>query len=307
MNTLLSLLTASVLVVVPANAMAAQLGGGAIKGPPTDTVSRGVWEQIWFKTPRSLPGRTDISMEVDNLRCDDPAFGAPANAPVTTSVNRFENVKIARDGSFSATFVLDQTAPTGEKSKGRSILKGKLHGGEATGTIKASIDVTDENGNPKTTCTLKRTRWFASSGAAGRERVAKPDGRHYYGVNGTRSSTGTRLSAVVNLNRRRTKGAIVVGYNARCEQDPNNPFFGGADYSPPFRVKDGKFTQTETYDSGDPAGAGFATRISTRYVGRFVEGGVKGTLRIQATLYQDGQEIDRCDTGKVKWRAALAS
>src|SRR5688572_11152307 len=305
MKTLLSLLTASVLVVVPANAMAAQLGGGAVKGPPS-SVSRGVWEQVWFKTPRSLPGRMEVLMEVDNLRCEDPAFGAPANAPVTTGVNRFENVKVARDGSFSATFVLDQTAPTGEKSKGRSALKGKVNGGEATGTIKASIEVTDENGAPKTTCTLKRTRWFASSAAVSRQRVERPDGRHYYGVNGTRSA-GTRLNAVVNLNRRRTKGAIVVGFNARCEQDPNNPIYGSADYSPIFRVKDGKFTQTETYDLGDPAGPGFAARITTRYVGAFVEGGVKGTLRIRATLFQDGQEIDRCDTGTVKWRAAQAS
>jgi hypothetical protein len=288
------------LLAAPANA--AQLGGAAIVGSP-GSVNRGVFEQIWFKTPRTLPGRMDVSMEVDNLRCADPAFGAPANAPITTGVNRFEDVKVARDGTFSATFVLDQTAPTGEKSNGRSILKGTLGNGEASGTIKASIDVTDENGNPKTTCKLKRTRWFASTADVSRERVERPDARRFYGWNGTRSD-GTRLNAIVNLNRARKKGAIVIGYNARCTEDPNNPLFGGADYSPVFKIKNGEFTQSETYDLGDPSGAGFAARITTHYDGAFVEDGVKGKLRVRATLFQDGQEIDRCDTGKVKWRAA---
>src|SRR4029453_5015550 len=97
----------------------------------------------------------------------------------------------------------------------------------------------------------------------GREGVPQPGGRHYYGVNDTRSGSGTRLDAIVNLNRARTKGAIVVGYNARCG-DPDNPFFGGVDFSPIFSVKDGEFTQTETYEFGEPDGAGFAGRISTR-------------------------------------------
>jgi hypothetical protein len=302
MKKLLPLLTLSLLVAVPANAVAAQMGGGAAVGPPSAT-NRGVFEQIWFKTPRSRPGRMDVGMEVDNLRCDAPAFGAPANAPVTTGVNSFENVQVKRDGSFSATFVLDQTAPTGEKSKGRSTLKGKIEDGHASGTIKAFIDVTDENGNAKTRCELDRTRWFASSERANGDRVAKPDARRYYGVNGTRASSGTRLNTVVNLNRARKKGAVVIGYNARCTEDPNNPFFGGADYSPVFSIEDGKFSVNETYSFGDPSGAGFAGRITTRYSGAFTEGGVKGKLRIRATLFQDGQEIDRCDTGKVKWWA----
>ena len=221
-------------------------------------------------------------------------------------MNRFEDVRVARDGSFSATFVLDQTAPTGEKSKGRSTLKGKLNGDHASGTIKAFIDVTDENGNPKTRCELPRTRWFASTGRASRERVTQPDGRRYFGVNDTRSDpSNTRLNAVVNLNRARTKGAIVIGYNSRCQEDPNNPIFGGVDYSPIFRIEDGKFSMDETYSFGEPAGSGFAGRITTRYDGAFVRDGVKGTLRIRATLFQDGQEIDRCDTGKVKWRSSL--
>lgn len=292
------------LVAVPADAGAAQLGGGAILGPPS-SFNRGVFEQVWFKAPRSLPGRMDVGMEVDNLRCPDPAFGAPANAPITTGPNLFENVKVARDGSFSATFVLDQTAPTGEKSKGRSTLKGKLTGGRATGTIKAFIDVTDENGNPKTRCELERTRWSASSARVSGDRVTQPDARRYIGVNGTRAlGAKTRLPAIINLNRARTRGAIVIGYNARCERDPNNPVFGGPDYSPIFRVKDGEFTKSETYTFGDPSGAGFAGRITTHYAGAFVLSGVKGTLRVQATLYQDGQEIDRCDTGKVGWHAA---
>ena len=305
MKNLLAVLTLSALVVVPANAGAAQFGGAAIVGPPGAT-NRGVFEQIWFKTPRSLPGRMNVGMEVDNLRCEDPAFGGPANVPVTTGVNRFKDVRVARDGSFSATFELDQTAPTGEKSKGRSTLKGTLRGGQATGTISAFINVTDENGNRKTRCELARTRWTASSARVGRKRVERPEGRRYFGVNDTRSSTSnTRLSAIVNLNRARKKGAIVVEFNARCTEDPENPFFGGADYSPIFRIEDGKFTKRETYTFGEPSGAGFAGRISTRYGGAFVRDGVKGTMRIRVTLFQDGQEIDRCDTGRVKWRAAM--
>jgi hypothetical protein len=296
MKKLLPVLILAALAAVPANAVAAQMGGGAIVGGP-GAANRGVFEQIWFKTPRSLPGRMDVEMEVDNLRCDDPAFGAPANAPVTTGVNSFENVRVARDGSFSATFVLDQTAPTGELSKGRSTLKGKLKGKHASGTISASIDVTDENGNPITKCKLARTRWFASSERVSGERLTKPDARRYFGVNGTRASSRTRLNTVVNLNRARKKGAIVIGYNARCTEDPENPFFGGADYSPIFRIEDGKFSMEETYSFGDPSGAGFAGRLTTRYAGAFAEDGVKGTLRIRATLFQDGQEIDRCDTG----------
>jgi len=305
MKKLLPVLTLCSLVAIPANANAAQMGGGAVVGPPGGA-NRGVFEQIWFKTPRSLPGRMDVEMEVDNLRCDDPAFGAPANAPVTTGVNSFEDVRVARDGSFSATFVLDQTAPTGEKSTGRSTLKGKLDGKRASGTIRAVIDVTDESGNPKTKCVLERTRWVASSERVTGERVQKPEARRYFGVNGTRASSRTRLNTVVNVNRARTKGAIVIGYNARCQEDPENPFFGAADYSPIFRIEDGKFSMKETYSFGEPSGAGFAGRITTRYAGAFAEGGVKGTLRIRATLFQDGQEIDRCDTGKVKWRAAQA-
>jgi hypothetical protein len=302
---ILPLLAVAVVAAVPASAVAAQMGGGAVVGPPSAT-NRGVFEQIWFKTPRALPGRMEVGMEVDNLRCEDAAFGVPANTPVTTGVNTFEDVRVKRDGSFSATFVLDQTAPTGETSKGRSTLKGKVNGQHARGTIKAFIDVTDEAGNAKTRCELPRTRWFASSERVAGERVEKPDARRYFGVNGTRAGSGTRLNTVVNLNRARTKGAIVIGYNARCQEDPNNPFFGAADYSPIFTIEDGKFSMRETYTFGEPSGAGFAGRITTRYSGAFAEGGVKGTLRVRATLFQDGQEIDRCDTGKVKWRAVQA-
>jgi hypothetical protein len=303
MKKLLPVLTLAALAAIPGNASAAQFGGGAIVGPPAGDSGRGVVEQVWFKTPRSLPGRMNVSMEVDNLRCEDPAFGAPAGAPVTTGVNRFEKVKVARDGSFSATLVLDQTAPTGERSKGRSTLKGKVSGRRAKGTISSFLNVSDENGNRKTRCELARTRWVASAARVSRKRVTRPDGRRYFGVNDTRSS-GTRLNAVVNLNRARKKGAIVIGYNARCTEDPENPIFGGADYSPVFRIRDGKFSSAETYSFGDPDGAGFAGRINARYTGAFVQGGVKGRLRIRVTLFQDGQEIDRCDTGKVKWRAS---
>lgn len=303
MNRFIAAALLAALVAVPARADAAQLGGAAILGPPK-SFNRGVFEQIWFKTPRSVPGRMDVGMEVDNLRCPDPAFGAPANAPISTGVSVFRDVKVARDGSFSAKFVLDQTAPTGEKSKGRSTLKGKLTEGGATGTIKAFIDVTDENGTPKTRCELDRTRWFASSSRVSGDSVTQPEGRRYIGVNNTRAiRSKTRLPAIVNLNRARTKGAIVIGYNAPCEKDPNNPF-GAPDYSPIFRVQDGEFKRSETYTFGDPSGAGFAGRITTRYAGAFVSGGVKGSLRVRATLYQDGQEIDRCDTGTVGWHAA---
>lgn len=175
---------------------------------------------------------------------------------------------------------------------------------KATGTISASIDVTHANGAPKTRCKLSRTRWFAASAPrVSRKRLKKPDGRRYFGVNGTRSASDkTRFPVIVHLTRSRKRGAIVVSYNARCG-DPKEPVFEGADYSPIFKVRKGKFTSSETYDSGNPAGPGFAARITTRYAGAFVKRGVRGTLRIRTTLFQDGKKIDSCDTGTVKWRA----
>lgn len=293
------------LAALPASATGAELGGGAIFGPPT-AVDRGVGEEIFFKAPRSLPGRMNVAIDVDNLRCAEPAFGVPANTPVTNGINRFPRVRVARDGTFSASAVIDETNAEGGRNRGRSTLKGTLRGASASGTISAFIKVTDASGAPQTRCELAPKRWFAKSATrVSRERVRRPDGRRYFGVNnGIRSeTTKSRLPAIVNLTRSRRRGAIVMNYNARCTQDPSQPIFGSADFSPIFRVRAGKFAVGETYNSGDPAGPGFAARITTRYTGAFVRRGVKGTFRIRATLFQDGTEIDRCDTGRVRWRA----
>lgn len=292
------------LSVLPASAAAAELGGGAVFGPPT-TTNRGVSDQIWFKTPRSRPGRMRVAIEVDNLRCSAPAFGRPANSLITTGVSRFKGVRVARDGTFSAKLALDQNnTATGERSKGSATLKGRLRGASASGTISSSITVTRANGTFEAKCKLSPTRWFAESTMrAGGKRLAKPDGRSYFGVNGTRAVTDkTRFPVIVNLNRARKRGGIVLAYHARCTKGPE-PFFEGADYSPVFSVKSGKFTVGQTFNSGNPAGPGFAARITTRYTGAFLPGAAKGTLRVRATLFQDGKEIDRCDTGTVKWTA----
>lgn len=294
-----------VLVVLPATAAAAQFAGGSVGAPPTK-VNRGIYEQIWFKSPPRLPGKMDVAIEVDNVRCNAPAFGAPANAPVSTGIRDAKDVKVARDGTFSTTIALEDTnVDTGERSRGRARLKGRLRGASARGKVSGFISVTDANGAKTARCELAPTRWFADTGRrVSRERPARPDGRRYFGVNETRDSfLRTRYPAIVNLDRARKQGGMTVRYNAPCEEGVGFPRFETADYSPVFRVKKGTFTVRETYDNGNPAGPGFGARIRTRYGGAFVKGGVSGTFRIRVTAFQDGAKTGHCDTGIVKWRA----
>jgi hypothetical protein len=154
---------------------------------------------------------------------------------------------------------------------------GRVRGAGASGTYRATVELSDNAGASLGKCETGTVRWQAKSSP----------GRIYAGV------TSAGQAAVITLDsKRRRVQQMQIGSFLNCGAAGGMPY--GDTFAAPLRP-DGRFTDTDDYTAGGDRG-------HDHVHGRIRGGRARGVFhnRVETTI--DGAKVT-CRTGRVTWRA----
>ena len=277
---LLALLVAP--AAAEAQAVAGDYGGGAItRGSKPLDVAVG---SSWMRARVGADGRARIG----------------GSAKVACGLTSFDaEVAVAADGSFRFSGVW-RTRERGHRLRAIVSLRGRFDGATASGTVRGRLRNRHPNGRVRRCSTRGARRWQmrlrAPAGPPGPPRARAT----YHGL--TAEQADVPRPFVLRVGRRARRVVVsVFEYTRRCSQGA----FTLNDVTPGARIRpDGTFAIRERFTLRYFRNT---ERFRVRVDGRFVAGGVTGTLRVTSVLRRraGGRVADRCDTGPVGFDARL--
>jgi hypothetical protein len=277
------------LLAVPAaaeaQAVAGDYGGGAISdaSKPLNVAAGSSW--MWARVG------ADGSARIGGFA--DPGCG----------LAQFDaEVRPAADGSFRFSRVRKVTTPDGHRLRSIVTVRGRFAGAAASGTVRARLRNRYPGGRVRR-CTMGGGRRFELRMRAPAGAPAAPSaGATYYGLTSEQSVAPRPFLLRVHGSGRRVL-LSVFEYTRVCQ---TGRYFLN-DVTPSARISpDGSFAIRErfTLRYRRPREN---ERFRVSVDGRFVDGGVTGTLRVQTVVRRPGRRAvrDRCDTGALGFDARL--